>query len=582
MASKFGKTIGSKFGSATPEKESSFTDEAVGGLETAATIGSSLVAEPLSGIAGIAGALLPGEEGQGAEFVEQTREALTFQPETEEGRRNLMSVANVLKPVANVLESAEQASGDVGFDVAGPVGGAIAQTLPTAALELLGLKGARTAKRIGESTPDARQTSILAAGKEADVPVLTTDILPPKTYVGKFTQSINEKLGPLGSGKARASQQVARENAVQGLADNLDIDLESDFAADIVSSLNKKSAKTLENAGNTRKEAVDALLPFGEVPLNKTMDAINTQLERQKRLGARSNKEITAKLIATKEAIEGGDFSLVKDIRTEVISDLIDIRKGDDTARAEAIYQPVKTAIDEDMSTFAKASDRSAAAKWEASNRQFAKELDITKRTEIKRILNSGEATPEKVMPLLKGGKRSELNRLYNGLNDKGRASARSAIIQDALKDSKFFEVDANPNPNAFATALNRGNRQQAINVFFKGKDKKEIDGLTRLLNSTRRAQDAAVAPKTGELLTLPAVGTVGGGLVASNPLVGVPAVTALAAIAKAYESAKFRNILLKIGNTKKGSKIETGLLESVIPIVAAELQAAKKEQEEE
>jgi hypothetical protein len=560
--------------------ESSIIDEGVGALETAGTILSSIAAEPISGIAGLGATVVPGADP--ADVVADVREALTFEPKTEEGRRNLIAVAEKLQPVADVLRAAEEASGQAGFDIAGPTGGAIGETFPTALIELLGLGVARKGKAIAKAAPDARELSILKTGKELDVPVLTSDVLPPKTYVGKFTQSINEKLGPLGSGKARASQQVARENAVQGLADNLEIDLESDFASDIVRSINKKSAKSLERAGATRKDAVDALVPFGEVPLDNTIMAINKQLERQSKLGARANESIIGKLTATKEAIEGGDFSQVKDIRTEVISDLLDVRKGDDLARAEPVYQSVKSAIDEDMSNFAKSSDRVAAAKWEASNRQFAKELDVVKRTEIKRILNSGDATPEKVMPLLRGGKRSELNRLYNALDDTGRESAKKALIQDALKDSRFFQVDETPNPNAFATAMNKANRQQAVSVFFRGNDKKQIDGLTRLLNATRRAQDAAAAPKTGELLTLPAVGTVGGGLVASEPLIGVPAVTAITAIAKAYESKPFRTLLLKLSNSKKGSKVETGLLESALPIVAAGLQAAKTEQEQE
>ncbi|MCP3999403.1 MAG: hypothetical protein GY727_00615 [Gammaproteobacteria bacterium] len=575
-------------GLATPEDfgmESATTgDKAVGTLETIGTVGSSMIAEPIAGLAGIAQSINPfADEGAGAQAVQATREALTYEPRTEEGKEQLQSVGEALSPVGEVLEGVERGLGETVLEKTGsPELAAIAHSLPTAVLEAIGIKGTGRAKSIAKAVPDDAAQSVLDASKKFDVPVMTSDVAPPKTYAGRFAQSLNEKLGVLGSGKARASQQVARENAVQGLADNLDIDLDSDFADQIVKNLNKESARKLQSAGGVRSAAVKALDEYGEVPLTKTMEVIDEQLAKQAKLKDRANPQIVSKLESTKSAIEGGDFSQAKNIRTEVISDLIDVRKGDDTARAEPIYQSVKSAIDEDMKSFAKAKDRDAAARWERSNRMFADELDTVKRTELKRILNSGQSTPEQVMPLLRGGKPSQLNRLYKSLDDTGRESARKAIIQDALKDSKFFEVDANPNPNAFATALNKPNRQQAIKVFFKGKDKAEIDGLNRLLNATRRSQDAAQLLRTGEQAILPAAGGAAGVAVASEPVLGLAALTTASGLAKAYESKTFRNLLLKLRNTKKGSKQEKELLELAAAIAAGESQVAKTRQEEQ
>ena len=51
--------------------------------------------------------------------------------------------------------------------------------------------------------------------------------------------------------------------------------------------------------------------------------------------------------------------------------------------------------------------------------------------------------------------------------------------------------------PNAFATEMKKF--QPQINTFFKGEERKQLEGLQRLLDATRRAQDAAVTTPTGQ-----------------------------------------------------------------------------------
>jgi len=105
-----------------------------GFVEPALTIGSSILAEPLSGLAGIVG--LP--FGKGPEFVEQTREALTFQPRTQQGQEGLQDVVDFMQPITDVLKSAQESAGEFGYKVGGPVGGAIGETIPTALIMATG------------------------------------------------------------------------------------------------------------------------------------------------------------------------------------------------------------------------------------------------------------------------------------------------------------------------------------------------------------------------------------------------------------------------------------------------------------
>ena len=574
-----------------PVQDPSFGEQIAGGLEAAATLGSSIVAEPLAGLAGIGAALNPlAEEGAGARRVKEVREALTFEPTLPGAQAALSRTAEAIQPAAEFLQQREKNLGEFAFEATGsPTAAAVATALPTALGELLGvasLRGGASAvdkiNNISNAIPDERVSSILSAAKQSDVPVLTTDLFPPESFVGRTAQSLSEKLGPLGSGTARASQQRARIEAVSSFADEIDID--TAFADSLVKSLNKKTARTLERAGIVRDEAITKLDEFGAFPNGKAVTEINRLLEKQGALGATANKQLTDELTNFKaELSTPSDFSLTKDLRTQLIKKVKAFSRAEDIAPA-ADLQKVKSALDKDMIAFARTKDKPATRKWLAANRKFAEELGVAKETEIKRILQSGEATPEKVMPILKGGKPSELNRLHNALGEKGRAAARGSLIQQALKDSKFFEVDANPNPDALATALNRPSFQQASKVFFKGKDKAELDGFIRLMNATRRAQSGQAVVKTGEALLLPG-GAAGIGAGVGSGIVSAPAALSLlgtgSVIAKTYESKAFRNLLIRLNSTQIGSKLETKALESAIPFVLSELQAAKAKQEE-
>jgi hypothetical protein len=143
-----------------------------GVIEPLATIGSSILAEPVAGVAGIVGGILPGEEGQAANFVESTREALTFKPRTEKGQAGLQAVGEFVRPVGEVITSAEQSLGDAGFELAGPAGGAVGATIPTALGEALGVFGGRALQRMSKVKTRKAQEALKALD-DADRGIIT-------------------------------------------------------------------------------------------------------------------------------------------------------------------------------------------------------------------------------------------------------------------------------------------------------------------------------------------------------------------------------------------------------------------------
>ena len=156
---------------AQQQPETTLAEDVVGGLETGASIVSGAIAEPLAGIAGVAQSLNPfADEGAGAEAVQATREALTYQPQTEAGQQQQQAVGEALAPIGEAVSGVESALGQGTLDMTGsPFLASIAHSLPTAALEVLGFKGSKAITK-AKPKPSKKQVqkSIVESAPEID------------------------------------------------------------------------------------------------------------------------------------------------------------------------------------------------------------------------------------------------------------------------------------------------------------------------------------------------------------------------------------------------------------------------------
>ena len=556
--------------------------------ETAATVASGAVAEPVSGLVGLVTTPFQGLQ-QGVRNIAATQQAMTYQPRSQLGQQMLRGVGEALQPVAQPLQKASQYLGEKGFQAGGPLLGAAGETIIPATMELAGLGSVRTARRVAGApiAPEAEQ--IIRAGEMRNVPVTTSDVLPPQNFASRWMQSMYEKIPFIGGANQRQAQQVLRQEAVQGLADEFGLQLDSigDLSVDLVNSIKAENAARLKRAAQQRKAAIDVLDPAGVVPLNTTMTTIDRLIAEQNALGARADQSLVRSLSDIKDSLQnfdpaqqrqmGRNFSGVKDIRSTVIDDLKAINRSDDPRRFGPLQQ-VKSAIDKDMVAFARNTDQQAAADWLRSNRVFATELENARRTELRRAFNSANTTPEKILPLLRGGVRSDLERLNRSLTPQGQRAARSAILYDALAESGYFADPLNANPDRLANALKRQNRLQAVDVFFSGSDKDALQGFVRLLDATRRAQQAGVVTPTGQQLVPFALG----GAALAEPVMTAISTATLAGIGRFYESAGMRNFLLKLNNTKAGSPQEMSVLEAAVPALTAAVKSLAAQQSNE
>lgn len=119
-------------------------------FRTGAAVVTGAVAEPLAGLWGLA--TLAGTGGnvdRAAEAVSSAQESLTYAPETEGARQNLKTVGDLLAPVGEALTTSSEFLGDTAYEWTGSSElAAVAYSIPVAALELAGVKGAGKIKKL--------------------------------------------------------------------------------------------------------------------------------------------------------------------------------------------------------------------------------------------------------------------------------------------------------------------------------------------------------------------------------------------------------------------------------------------------
>ena len=205
--------------------------------ETLLTMASGAIAEPIAGLAGIAQTLNPfAEPGAGAQAVEATREALTFQPKTQEGQQTLETVAGVVEPVGKAISATENAMGDFAFDLTGsPDIATLAKSTPTILMELLGLralgglkKGTKLIDDVGEATPALRNAlkkqglefENLSAQARSVIPnKIEGSILPIKESVkGSTEQALIQQIKSGASDNSLAGLRIVNDKIVPDAA----------------------------------------------------------------------------------------------------------------------------------------------------------------------------------------------------------------------------------------------------------------------------------------------------------------------------------------------------------------------------
>ena len=149
----------------------------------------------------------------------------------------------------------------------------------------------------------------------------------------------------------------------------------------------------------------------------------------------------------------------------------------------------------------------------------------------------------------------------------------QSVIIGDISDKISFTKPDGTKafSPERFISEINR--KKDQIDVFFDPKDKASLEGLSRVLNATRGAGQAALNPLTGAQLTgVTSLGVLGS--LTNSTLEGASVAAGIGLAGRGYESKMVRDLLVTLSKIKKNSPEEKLLINKIISMQAGQLAA--------
>lgn len=446
----------------------------------------------------------------------------------------------------------EQNENRIGGAIAG---GAISGATGGLARRVMGAMG-------GAAAPD--DLSRITQAEQAGIPVMTSDIAPPQTFMAKATQQIGERVPFVGTGPVRAAQQTARVDAVKQLLGDYGAGAEG--VIDKVSrSLGKARADDVTKFTKMKSDVVSQLAGAGEVPVPNATKAIDDAIAKLRGIDAKEYAPLIEKLQSHKANLTGGktldQIEGVRKLIGDTFSDpnLANI-KGDGEKAINSIYGPLA----EDIKGYIRErAGSSAANKWGVANTRLSQMAGELKSSALKTALRQKDIAPETVGRLLFSAKPSEVRALYRNLPEEGRANARAAIMDRIFTDMKV-DLDA-VSPDQFVNRVR--DRAKSIGVFFSGEEGARLEGLVRTLKLTQRAGKAGILTETGQQavplgivsgLTGLISGLSGGAATGGTVAAGTAGVgLGLGALSRVIESAPVRNAVMRMKASKVGTPEE-------------------------
>ncbi len=395
----------------------------------------------------------------------------------------------------------------------------------------------------GEISPADQQ--LLKRAAAADVPVMTSDVVPPKTKLGNQLQGYSEGV-IAGTGPMRAAQQDARTKLVNRFTEKY-----GDYDPSVVVDSLKSGVAREKSLAKSKLNSLSGRMVGKPVDTSGAIRAIDGAVNELGKLKGVSDTQTISALNDYKNAIQeitNGDdaFELLDKLRTQFRIDV----KGDRTvlpSMSQTMVDRVYNSLTNSLSkSIAKGLSPKDASAWRAGKADYAKMATHATQTRLKNVLNKGDLTPEAVNTIVYGQYGSDIARLYGKLDQKGKDMLRAAYISkiaDKVGDS----------PQKMMTELGKLQKQangQVFKTVFGGKNGKEIEGMLSILDATKRASEANVVTKTGMTLS-PLVRVIGNLKTGGALLAGE---TGIGLMSRVYESPMARNALLRLANTKAGT----------------------------
>ncbi|WP_317473099.1 lytic transglycosylase domain-containing protein [Cronobacter sakazakii] len=411
----------------------------------------------------------------------------------------------------------------------------------------------------GSMAPEAAQAIRFA--EQNNLPLTTTDIIPPTSGVGRAAQTTAEKIPVVGTSGMRAAQQESRSQLVQNFANRF-----GEYnPAEVVSSLKAKTSGIKQAAGR-RLEQVQSAMSGVNIQPSRAIQQIDDEVSRLQKLGGVADTDTISKLQAYRDELAKGNVDLeqLSNLRSQFRMDVKGERPVMPT-RSDAAVQRVYRAMTGDIdSAIGQNLGNDVLRRYRQANAVYADEAAKLQNTRLKNVLMKGDLTPEVVNNMLFSKNKSEIQSLYNSVGQAGRVQMRNGIIGKAMEKS-------GGSPDQFLRQLNIMSNQTGI--AFKGEDAAYIRGLKNYLESTKQAARAGVSTPTGQQ-AVPLI--IGFGTAINPKAAAIGAGYGL--LARMYESKAVRNAMLRLANTPRGSSAFEKAASDVAAAINAVSQGAKSD----
>lgn len=552
-----------------------------GNIEPILGVASGLIAEPIAGLEGLGRVALSPLTGETADEIaggiEERRDQLTFDVKSPgglmamqilgqlveegvdiaslpaQGLQGLSALLSGLPPEVAAQQIAEMKEKGVGqflgdniFQTTGSeTAAAITTALPTALASLFGVK------KVPRKPTVPGAEDVIATGKSTGVDVLTTDVLPPTTAAGKLGQTLAERIPFVGTGQKRGVQRQQRIDAIEQLQRATPETTPADIFESLQGSVNKRKQAAGKRLNTLRTQIEDGV-PF-QAELRSGERAIDDAVTQLNRKGAIKDQNFISGLddlsVELIDATEGG-FESLRTFRTDFRSKIVE--SVDPTGRSQLSsfekvqMDKVMKGITDDLDAMAKEKlTPQEFVKYKQADKVWAEEARLLTKSRLKTVLDKGDVKPELIDQLLFSSSPSEVKLLHRTLGQSGRDNARFALLNRAFKNS---EVKGEISPERFLTQLDK--MEANFDVFFRGEAGREVQGLRKLLQATRRADAAGVVTPTGQQLLAPLAAMMTGASFFSAPVAaGTIAVGSVGAIGRLFESSLVRNRLVRAAN---------------------------------
>ncbi|WP_346283438.1 lytic transglycosylase domain-containing protein [Cronobacter malonaticus] len=411
----------------------------------------------------------------------------------------------------------------------------------------------------GSMAPEATQAIRFA--EQNNVPLTTTDVIPPASRVGRAAQTTAENIPFVGTSGMRAAQQESRSQLVQSFANKF-----GDYnPAEVVNSLKAKTSGIKQAAGR-RLEHVQSAMSGVSIQPSRAIQQIDDEVARLQKLGGVADTDTIGKLQAYRDELSKGNVDLeqLSNLRSQFRMDVKGERPVMPT-RSDAAVQRVYRAMTGDIdSAIGQSLGNDVLRRYRQANAVYADEAAKLQNTRLKNVLMKGDLTPEVVNNMLFSKNRSEIQSLYNSVGQAGRMQMRNGIIGKAMEKS-------GGSPDQFLRQLNIMSNQTGI--AFKGEEAAYVRGLKNYLESTKQAARAGVSTPTGQQ-AVPLI--IGFGTAINPKAAAIGAGYGL--LARMYESKSVRNAMLRLANTPRGSSAFEKAAADVATAIKSLAQGAKSD----